>query len=311
MQETEELSDGDEEIGGEESTKRPRVISGDDLGDSFSVEEDKLKRGWIDDVLEREDDVDNSESDENDSSSEDSESEEEEDDESDGGDEKQRKRHHLEDWEQSDDELGDELEDEEEDDDEEDDEPRVHKKLKNDYAAPNKGEGLSGTVKQKTNMKKLSSTQRDIPFMIDPPKNFEELLALVEDCSNEDVILIVNRIRIAHSIKIKAENRKKMQVRLNFALKDLILVKFSGHFMPHLLSDCLLLFATQVFYGVLLQYFAVLTSKKPLNFDLLNMLVKPLIEMSMEIPYFAAICARQRLLKTRAQFCEAIKNPGL
>ncbi|CAH8257556.1 unnamed protein product [Arabidopsis lyrata] len=275
MQETEELSDGDEEIGGEESTKRPRVISGDDLGDSFSVEEDKLKRGWIDDVLEREDDVDNSESDENDSSSEDSESEEKEDDESDGGDEKQRKRHHLEDWEQSDDELGDELEDEEEDDDEEDDEPRVHKKLKNDYAAPNKGEGLSGTVKQKTNMKKLSSTQRDIPFMIDPPKNFEELLALVEDCSNEDVILIVNRIRIAHSIKIKAENRKKMQV----------------------------------FYGVLLQYFAVLTSKKPLNFDLLNMLVKPLIEMSMEIPYFAAICARQRLLKTRAQFCEAIKNP--
>ncbi|KAG7589469.1 Nucleolar protein 14 [Arabidopsis suecica] len=280
MQETEELSDGDEEIGGEESTKRPRVISGDDLGDSFSVEEDKPKRGWIDDVLEREDDVDNSESDENDSSSEDSESEEEEDDESDGGDEKQRKseqrkRHHLEDWEQSDDELGDELEDEEEDDDEEDDEPRVHKKLKNDYAAPNKGEGLSGTVKQKTNMKKLSSTQRDIPFMIDPPKNFEELLALVEDCSNEDVILIVNRIRIAHSIKIKAENRKKMQV----------------------------------FYGVLLQYFAVLTSKKPLNSDLLNMLVKPLIEMSMEIPYFAAICARQRLLKTRAQFCEAIKNP--
>ncbi|CAE5963507.1 unnamed protein product [Arabidopsis arenosa] len=280
MQETEELSDGDEEIGGEESTKRPRVISGDDLGDSFSVEEDKPKRGWIDDVLEREDDVDNSESDENDSSSEDSESEEEEDDESDGGDEKQRKseqrkRHHLEDWEQSDDELGDELEDEEEDDDEEDDEPRVHKKLKNDYAAPNKGEGLSGTVKQKTNMKKLSSTQRDIPFMIDPPKNFEELLALVQDCSNEDVILIVNRIRIAHSIKIKAENRKKMQV----------------------------------FYGVLLQYFAVLTSKKPLNFDLLNMLVKPLIEMSMEIPYFAAICARQRLLKTRAQFCEAIKNP--
>jgi nucleolar protein 14 len=278
MQETEELSDGDEEIGGEESTKRLTVISGDDLGDSFSVEEDKPKRGWIDDVLEREDNVDNSESDED----EDSESEEEEDDdgESDGGDEKQRKGHHLEDWEQSDDELGAELEDEEEDDDEEDDdeedaELRVHKKLKNDYAAPYKGEGLSGTVKEKTNMKKMSSTQRDIPFMIDPPKNFEELLALVEDCSNEDVILIVNRIRIAHSIKIKAENRKKMQV----------------------------------FYGVLLQYFAVLASKKPLNFDLLNMLVKPLIEMSMEIPYFAAICARQRLLKTRSQFCEAIKNP--
>lgn len=81
--------------------------------------------------------------------------------------------------------------------------------------------------------------------------------------------------------------------------------------MLQMLSDFFLLSATQVFYGILLQYFAVLSSKKPLNYDLLNMLVKPLIEMSMEIPYFAAICARQRLLKTRAQFCEAIKNLGL
>lgn len=66
----------------------------------------------------------------------------------------------------------------------------------------------------------------------------------------------------------------------------------------------------QVFYGVLLQYFAVLASKKPLNFQLLNMLIKPLIEMSTEIPYFAAICARQRILRTRTQFCDAIKNSG-
>ena len=67
---------------------------------------------------------------------------------------------------------------------------------------------------------------------------------------------------------------------------------------------------SQVFYGVLLQYFAVLANKKPLNFKLLNFLVKPLMEISVEIPYFAAICARQRILRTRMQFCEAIKNPG-
>ncbi|PKI62467.1 hypothetical protein CRG98_017091 [Punica granatum] len=64
----------------------------------------------------------------------------------------------------------------------------------------------------------------------------------------------------------------------------------------------------EVFYGVLMQYFAVLTNAKPLNFELVNMLVKPLTEMSMEIPYFAAICARQRILRTRTQFCEAIKS---
>ncbi|KAK4399870.1 hypothetical protein Sango_1093100 [Sesamum angolense] len=65
-----------------------------------------------------------------------------------------------------------------------------------------------------------------------------------------------------------------------------------------------------VFYGVLLQYFAVLANKKLLNFKLLNMLVKPLMEMSTEIPYFAAICARQRLLRTRTHFCEDVKLTG-
>ncbi|CAH2066294.1 unnamed protein product [Thlaspi arvense] len=269
MQEAEDLSDEDEEIDGEESSKRQRAISGDDLGDSFSVDEEQPKKGWINEVLEREDD----------SSDEDSDSEGGEDDEeeSDGGEEKLRKSQPLKDWEQSDDELEAELEDDTDDDDdaEEDVEPRVHKKSKKDSTAPRKGEGLSETVKQKSNMQKSSSTEHDIPFVINAPKNYEELIALVEDRSNADVILIVDRIRTTDSIKLAAENRKKMQV----------------------------------FYGILLQYFAVLANKKPLNFELLNMLAKPLIEMSMEIPYFAAICARQRLLKTRAQFCEAIKSP--
>ncbi|KAG2281279.1 hypothetical protein Bca52824_052499 [Brassica carinata] len=191
------------------------------------------------------------------------------------GDSFSRKGHPLKDWEQSDDELeaeleGDDEDEEDDDEDEEEAEPIVHKKSKKDSAAPSKG-----TVKQTTNMKKLSTTQHDIPYVIHAPQSFEELIALVEDRSNADVITIVNRIRTTDSIKLAADNRKKMQV----------------------------------FYGVLLQYFAVLANKKPLNIELLNMLVKPLIEMSGEIPYFAAICARQRLLKTRAQFCEAIKNP--
>lgn len=68
--------------------------------------------------------------------------------------------------------------------------------------------------------------------------------------------------------------------------------------------------SVQVFYGLLLQYFAVIANTTPLNFELVNMLVKPLVEMSMEIPYFAAICARQRILRMRMQFCEAIKSSG-
>lgn len=67
----------------------------------------------------------------------------------------------------------------------------------------------------------------------------------------------------------------------------------------------------QVFYGVLLQYFAVLATRSPLNIKIINSLVRPLIEMSAETPYFAAICARQRLIYIRTRFCEDIKIPGL
>lgn len=30
----------------------------------------------------------------------------------------------------------------------------------------------------------------------------------------------------------------------------------------------------------------------------------------METPYFASICARERILRTRTKFCETVKNPG-
>lgn len=53
-----------------------------------------------------------------------------------------------------------------------------------------------------------------------------------------------------------------------------------------------------------------MANKKPLNVELLNMLVKPLIEMSLETPYFAAVCARTRIQKIREQFVGSIKNSG-
>lgn len=65
-----------------------------------------------------------------------------------------------------------------------------------------------------------------------------------------------------------------------------------------------------MFYGLLLQYFATLANRPPLNFELLNLLVKPLMEMSVEIPYYSAICARERLLRTRKLFSEDAKDPG-
>ncbi|KAJ7943307.1 nucleolar protein 14 [Quillaja saponaria] len=232
-------SDEDNEVSEKPSTQKPRSLSGDDLGDSFSLDEDaKTKKGWVDEVLGRKDveDFVNEDGD----SSENSESE----DVVVGSDEEldeHEKNLSLKDWEQSETIKGG------------DDSSKA--RIKADSEQPSK--------------------QLDLPYLIEAPKTMEELCALLVNCSNSDIIVVINRIRGSNAIKLAAENRKKMQV----------------------------------FYGILLQYFAVLANKKPLNFELLNMLVKPLIEMSMELPYFAAICARQRILRTRTQFVETIKNP--
>ncbi|CAK9142448.1 unnamed protein product [Ilex paraguariensis] len=268
--------DGDAAKDDDASTQQPRSISGDDLGDSFSRDEEpRTKLGWIDDILKRE--YQNAVPSEDGASSEDLEGGEDDgdDEETDEDSDKCEKAESLGDWEQSDDENLDpdreEKEGEEDDGSFDEGEPRLRK------VPEMKGQkDLLNEKKMKADIKKPSFQQGDLPFTIEAPKSLEELSLLLENRSDDQIIEAINRIRAFNAIAVAAENRKKMQV----------------------------------FYGVLLQYFAISANKKPLNFKLLNLLVKPLMEMSAEIPYFAAICARQRLLRIRTQFCEELKNTG-
>lgn len=66
----------------------------------------------------------------------------------------------------------------------------------------------------------------------------------------------------------------------------------------------------QVFYGVLLQYFAALATEKPIAYARLNVIVKPLLEVGSETPYFAAQCARQRIVQMQKLLSGKLKNPG-
>ncbi|PRQ40602.1 putative nucleolar protein [Rosa chinensis] len=287
MHPTDDYSDEDIEDAEKPSTLRPRSISGDDLGDSFSLEEEpRTKKGWVDEILERKDASDSESEGDDSGSAEDSESPEDYGDEGSDEDDSEGERDILnKDWEQSDDDnLDMDLDDEEEDSDEheKDDEayqkelePRDLKRLKrNDAVQASKSDDKSlGAKKLPAN--KQSSIQSDLPYLIEAPKSMEELDALLDNLSNADIALIIHRIRASNALKLAAENKKKMQV----------------------------------FYGLLLQYFATLANKKPLNLELLNLLVKPLMEMSMETPYFASICARERILRTRTKFCETVKNP--
>ncbi|RLN18472.1 nucleolar protein 14 isoform X2 [Panicum miliaceum] len=247
-----------------------KPISGDDLGDSFTDDSIRKKKGWVDEIYEKEgrkigDDAaasDDEESDDehadDDESDDDEEDDDAEDDSNDFGNMSAR------DWEQSDDDEVDAGDDEMED---------VHEKEQE----------ISGKVVKRDaqNLKKESNVKTQVkdgsvPFVIDAPNNLKDLSSLLDGRSETEIVEIISRIRTCSSIRLAAENRRKMQV----------------------------------FYGVLLQYFAVLATQSPVKFKIIDTLVKPLIEMSGETPYFAAICARERLIYTRTRLCEDIKVPG-
>ncbi|KAK8961693.1 hypothetical protein KSP40_PGU014527 [Platanthera guangdongensis] len=121
-----------------------------------------------------------------------------------------------------------------------------------------------------------TQTHEELPYVIEVPRSLAEICSLLDNRNDVEVVEVIRRICACNSISLRKENRKKIQV----------------------------------FYGFLLNYFAVLATRKPLNILIINSLVKPLIEIAREVPYFAAICARERLLRIRTQFSEDFKIPG-
>lgn len=61
---------------------------------------------------------------------------------------------------------------------------------------------------------------------------------------------------------------------------------------------------------MLLQYFATLAGERPLNLQRVNACVKPLIELSGETHYYAAVCARERIIRMQKQLSEKLKSTG-
>ncbi|CAL9761726.1 unnamed protein product [Musa acuminata subsp. burmannicoides] len=270
---TDEGSDDDNvEIQNSASIKI-RPTSGDDLGDSFSIADDVTgKKGWIDGIYEQ-NDADNQ--DESDSSSQDSEGDEDNEGDGDGKDgsgDEHVNISTMKDWEQSDDDDDGLNMDSEETENIDEKEVAIGDKLSLDLHEVK----TSSSHEMNAAGNLAPAKEKELPYVIEAPKNLTELCSLLDSRSDDEVVEIINRIRAYNSIRLAAENRKKMQI----------------------------------FYGVLLQYFAVLATQSPLNFKIINSLVKPLVEMSAETPYFAAICARQRLIHIRTHFLEDIKNPG-
>ncbi|MCO5548652.1 hypothetical protein L7F22_002111 [Adiantum nelumboides] len=243
------------------TTKRRRLeLSGDDLGENFTIDDDGPKKGWVDEVLARseegpEEDSGSEEEDEalmnedgtdGDSADSDAGSEEE----SEG-----REFGKKDAWEETDDDMS-----------------CAHGKTLSTSSLIN-DKALTATK----NFKPARSSMGELPFVMEAPKSLQEFKCLVDGRPISDLLAIIQRIRTCNSIRLAAENRRKMQV----------------------------------LYGVVLQYFASVAGGRLPSLDRLNALVRPLIEMSSETPYFSAVCARERIIHMRKQFIERLKISGV
>ncbi|TVU01983.1 hypothetical protein EJB05_52518 [Eragrostis curvula] len=225
-------SDEDDDDEDDHHMKRDssKPVSGDDLGDSFNLDEStRKKKGWVDEIYEREGreigdnaaESDDGESDDEDAGDDDEEEDHDEEDDEDAGDEEDSSDNDFgnmsaRDWEQSDDDEVDIREDEMED--------LGVKEREISGKGPKKGaQTLKGESNEKPPVKDGS-----LPFVIDAPSNLKDLSSLLDGRSETEIIEIISRIRTCNSIRLAAENRRKMQV----------------------------------FYGVLLQYFAVLATQR-------------------------------------------------
>lgn len=268
-----EVSDDDDEGDVDDfkgrTEKKRKFISGDDLGDSFFSDEEQEKKGWVDEVLERREEE--SEDGEFDDGSSTSEETEEDENDSDIGE-----RLIEQDWEQSDDEYNIDNKQQREMLDESGEgalKKRIKDKKEKEFRnqKSDKAKEKNATIQMTVAAEKIET----LPYVINAPSNLRELRSLLDNRSDDQIVEAICRIRACNAISLAAENRHKMQV----------------------------------FYGVLVQYFAVLGDEKPLRLNKLNLFVRPLIEISSEIPYFASICARQHLIRIRNQLSVDFKNP--
>ena len=206
---------------------KQKYISGDDLGDSFTLDDERNhKKGWVDEILRRKD-ADGTESEGDDSAEDSDDSQDDEDgdsdDESEEDDSNQGVKQSLKDWEQSDDDI---LDTESEDDDEASEggkqQDEVHPKGKVDHEGPKKAhkrsiaksskdDGISEDAKKSKKDTKHQS-KPELPYIIDAPESFDQFLSLLANCSNSDIILIIGRIRASNAIQLTDKNLEKMQV---------------------------------------------------------------------------------------------------
>ncbi|DBA84060.1 TPA: hypothetical protein ACH3X1_006541 [Trebouxia sp. C0004] len=114
----------------------------------------------------------------------------------------------------------------------------------------------------------------DIPFTIAAPSSYAAFAQLVQGHSPGKLRLIVQRIRVCNAIALATDNRRKLQV----------------------------------FYGILVQHFAILASTASLPMQALDVLTVHILELTAEVPYYAATVARARLTRAHKRLSVALTS---
>ena len=74
-------------------------------------------------------------------------------------------------------------------------------------------------------------------------------------------------------------------------------------------ADCSKLACPQVFYGILVQHFANLASQAEMPMAAIDVVTRQLLELTGEVPFYAATVARARLAKAHQRLQSALFSP--
>ncbi|XP_056004719.1 nucleolar protein 14-like isoform X2 [Ostrea edulis] len=258
----------------EEEEKKRVHFSADDLNDDFSVDSRQhfhavYKDGKM--LMDEDDEEEESKSEKIDNDSDDDDDDEEKDGSEDEG----------EDEKEDDAEEAAEGSDEESDDDsykdiESEDEEDSDSEKKPDGNKTQKSLTLNLTEKKKI----MDAARKELPYTFPAPKDYEELLNLLQEHNEEDQLIILRRLRKCHHVSLAEGNKQKLET----------------------LFDCLV------------QYFADLALQQPPQLQLMNSLVPHLFELSQGSPIAAAQVLVDQITERQEEFqaiCERKGGRGL
>lgn len=176
-------------------------------------------------------------------------------------------------------------EDEDEDDEDAEDEDDV---VENDHAgvlreleeeiagnaASREGKNPDKKETPRHEAKSSESMRVDIPFTFPMPESYEDLAGMLGAHGAEDTFTIISRIRACNAPTLAAENRKRIQT----------------------------------LFGLLLQRFEIFAGQAPIPTDHLDVLSTHIVDLSAQVPFFAATAVKARVEKMSSRLRQALRS---